>query len=1207
MKRVLLMNLLVATLWYSPGVGQLVASNHSHSEKSYRASPGLDKTSLRQMVKKLETKYKVSFLYKSELSEFMVPDTDKSFLSLEKELAYLLKPCGLKYGKVAEDFYVIFTKNDKKRKVLKSAHVIPSKSFGDVEPGEMLANLAPGPTSLLEKQQKSLSGQVTSKDNQPLPGVNVVVKGSSVGTVTDVNGRFNLVAPDNATTLVFSYIGYETQEVAISNQAVFNVVLEEDTKTLSEVVVSALGFEQNRDEMGSTSSVINPDDILRSGESGVINALAGKASGVRIARANGDPGAGSTIQIRGANTISGATQPLIILDGVPISNSNLYGDGGSRSGGVSQQSRLNDLNPNDIESVQVLKGASAAALWGSRAANGVIVITTKQGRTSQPLRVSYGFTYSIDEINRKHPLQTTFGQGRGGRYSPTNSRSWGDKISGRPGGNDELDTSGEFFEAEDGTRYYPILQKNARDIFTDSNFDQVFQTGSFFENTLTLQGGGEKSTFFFSLGDLNQEGIIKESDYRRTTIRLNNQFFFNEYVSMSTKANFVATTSNRIQQSSNTAGLYLGLLRTPADYDISDYRGTYFNDDGVAFVNRHRNYRRYLGNTRNPLYNNPLWTINDQINDTRVNRFTISPELNIVPREWFDITLRAGVDSYTDERDYYFPVHSAGADRSVGLFEQETFTETEVNFDAIVRAKAKLSDNINSTYLVGWNINDRRRTVFYGRAQNFLADAEDELRNFVLAPDNVSTSVENTNRNIRSNRLYSVFSFDLFSQLFVNASGALEAASTISDNFFYPSVDAAWQFTELDGLSGNNVLSFGKFRASWGQVGVQPDPHRFETTFETFTYNAYDDPLDILFFGGGYRLNDDKGNPALKPEIKTEWELGTDLRLFKDRLSLSATYYQNEIEDILFDVGFSPSTGFNNQYSNAASMENRGIEIDVDYAILKTGPVALNVYGNFNNNRNEVTSLTGVESVDLTGQSISSRAVEGEQLGVLWGTLAIRDDNGDFVLDANGFPQLADAQGVMGDPNPDWRGALGFKANYKNLSLNVLFETYQGADFAERTRFVLYDFGTYEDVGNEVTLAQDLVNVDGDLFTAGTTVRGNVANFGGGDVLLDEDWYTSRGGGFGDGVINEFAVSDGSWTRLREVSLSYTLNSERFRSITKLNSIDFVLTGRNLALITDVKGIDPEINQFGVGNGFGIDYFTNPSTRSFLFSIKINY
>ncbi len=1208
MKRVLLMQLLVPILWYSVGVAQVMASTPLNGGKPVIWSPGFNKLSLGQMLKKLEAKYKVSFMYKSELAGYMVLDTDDPFPSLEQELAYVLKSCGLKYEKVSEDFYVIFTKDDKKKQISKTNNrAIPGKSFESSKEEVPLDNLTVDPALHFEAQQKRLSGRVTSPDNQPLPGVNVVVKGSSLGTVTDVDGRFSLVAPDNATTLVFSYIGYQTQEVSISNRAEFNIILEEDAKTLSEVVVSALGFEQDKDKLGSTSSVINPDDIVRSGESGVINALAGKASGVRVARANGDPGAGSTIQIRGANTISGATQPLIILDGVPISNSNLYGEGSSRSGGVSQQSRLNDLNPNDIASVQVLKGASAAALWGSRAANGVIVITTKQGRTSQPLRVSYGFTYSIDEINRKHPLQTTFGQGRNGQYSPTNSRSWGDKISDRPGGEDEVDTSGEFFEAEDGTRYYPILQKNSQDVFVDSNFDEVFQTGRFYENTLTLQGGGDKSTFFFSLGDLNQEGIIKQSDYRRTTIRLNNQFFFNEFVSMSTKATYVATTSNRIQQSSNTAGLYLGLLRTPPDYDISDYKGTYFDDDGVAFVNRHRSYRRYLANSPNPTYNNPLWTINDQINDTRVNRFTISPELNIVPKEWFDITLRAGVDSYTDERNYYFPVNSAGGDRVVGLYERETFTETEVNFDAIARAKAKLTDNINSIYTLGWNINDRKRTVFYGSAQNFLADAEDDLLNFVVTPDNASTTVENTTRNIRSNRLYGVISFDLFSQVFVNASGALEAASTISDNFFYPSVDAAWQFTELAGLGGSDVLSFGKLRASWGQVGVQPDPHRFETTYETFSYNAYDDPLDILFFGGGYRFNDDKGNPDLQPEIKTEWELGTDLRFFDDRLSLGATYYQNRIEDILFDVSFSPSSGFNNQYSNAASMENRGFEADIDYAILRGGAVALNLYGNFNTNRNEVTSLTGVESVDLTGQSISSRAVEGEQLGVLWGTRAIRDDNGDFVLDANGFPQLASTQGVIGDPNPDWRGALGFRATFKNLSLNVLFETYQGADFAERTRFVLYDFGTYEDVGREVSLTQDLVNVRGDQFEAGTTVRGNVANFGGGDVLLDEDWYTSRGGGFGDGVINEFAVTDGSWTRLREVSLSYTLNSEGFRNMTKLNSIDFVLTGRNLALITDVEGIDPEINQFGVGNGFGIDYFTNPSTRSFLFSVKINY
>ena len=1207
MKRVLLLSLVMGLFTGFPLAQELAYLN---KPKKTEGETAQKTRTLKQMVKQLESKYQVSFMYRGELDDFKLTNRQESgYTSLGKELDYLLKSTGLKYKRVNPAFYVIYTDNEKMKgpgKVKRKSLKAPQNDLMAVY--ARWKNMSSDGKVLTQTTERVISGMVNSRENgEILLGVNILVKGSNTGTVTDAEGKYRLKVPEDATTLVFSFIGYETQEVPIGGRTVIDVTMVPDVKTLSEIVVNALGFEQSKDQLGSTSSVVKPEDMIRSGEAGVINGLAGKAAGVRIARANGDPGAGSFIQIRGANTIEGNTQPLVILDGIPISNSNLYGEGSTRSGGVSQQSRLNDLNPNDIESVQILKGASAAALWGSRAANGVIVITTKTGRTAKRLNISYGLTYSVDEINRRHPLQTTFGQGRNGNYSPTNSRSWGDKISERSGGEDDVDTSGEFFEADDGTRYYPIDQKNSTDVFTDSNFDKVFQTGRFVENALTIDGGGEKSSFLFSLSDLDQDGIIRQSDYRRTTVRLNNQFFFNDIINLTTRANYVRTKSNRIQQSSNTAGLYLGLLRTPTDFDISDYRGTYFNDDGIAFINRHRSYRRYLGNRANPTYNNPLWTINEQINDSRVNRFTVGAELGITPKEWFDITLRGGVDSYTDKRQYYFPVNSAGGARVGGSYQEEIFAETEVNFDAILRARARINSNIGSNYTLGWNINDRTRDRMYGSAINFLADAEDQLLNFVLTPDNANTELENELRRIRSNRLYGILSFDFFDQVYLNLSGTAEAASSIKDTFFYPSLDVAWQFSQLPGMTNGDIFSFGKLRASWGQVGVQPDPHKFETVFETFNYNAYDDPLNVLLFGGGYRLDDDKGNPDLKPEIKTEWEVGTDLRFFQDRLTLGLTYYQSRIEDILFDVSFSPSSGFNNQYNNAAEMENRGVEVEWDFSILRNSPLSLNLYGNFNSNRNEVTSLEGVESVDLTGQSISSRAVEGEPLGVLWGTRALRNPDGTLDLDENGFPQLAPSQGVIGDPNPDWRGALGFRAAFKGISLNVLFETYQGADFAERTRFVLYDFGTYADVGNEVTLSADLVNVNGETFTNGTTVRGNIANFGGGDVLLDEDWYTSRGGGFGDGVINEFAVGDGSWTRLREISLSYVLNTPGFRELTKLNAIEFTMTGRNLVLWTDVKGIDPEINQFGVNSGFGIDYFTNPSTRSYLFSIRINY
>lgn len=1051
--------------------------------------------------------------------------------------------------------------------------------------------------------QITVTGKITDADGIPVIGANVIEMGSAAagtlnGTISDIDGVYTISVPADA-SLEFSFTGMANYTTEVAGRTVIDVTMAEQTALIDEVVVTALGFKARKDRSGSTSSSVGADAIRSSGEAGILNSLAGKASGVKIVRANGDPGAGTNIQIRGANTIGGSAQPLVIVDGVPISNDNLYGSGSSRSGGVSQQSRLNDLNPEDVESVQVLKGASAAALWGSRAANGVLVITTKQGKLNQGMRISFSSTYSVDEINRQHPLQTAFGQGTGGNYSPTSANSWGDKISDRSGAADEVRTTGEYFQADNGDVIYPITGKNSRDIFVEDNFDAVFQTGHFIDNNLTITGGGGKTTNFFSLGYLTQEGIIKNSDYQRATVRFNNQTFFTDKVVLTTKANYIYSDGNRIQQSSNTAGLYLGLLRTPPDFDNSSYRGTYFNSSGVAFPDRQRSYRRYLGNNINPTYNNPLWTTNEQEATTTVNRFNVSSNLNFTPVEWLQFDLRGGADSYLDKRVYFAPVGSASFNN--GRLDTEDFSNTELNFDAIARVDFPdlVADKIGFNGTLGFNINDRHRKVLYAATQTFLVNSDLQNFNNSVAPFEVAN---NTNH-IRSNRLYGILSFDLYDQLFLNLSGTQEAASTIQGTYFYPSADLAWQFIQ----SGSSLLSFGKLRASWGQVGVQPTAYRFGTTYETFTYSTYDDALDINEFGGGFRLNDDQGNPSLKPEIKTEWEIGTDLRLFKNRFSLGVTYYQNEIKDILLAVSLSPSSGYLSKYANSGRMENKGLEVDFGFKFLDTRDYGVELYGNFNNNRNEVLDLAGVDRVPLTNQSITSNAIVGQPLGILFGSRAARNDDGSLALDVNGFPILDPEQGIIGDPNPDWRGGLGLRAYFKNLSFNILFETYQGADFAERTRFVLTSFGTYATVGNEVTLDRDLVNSQGETFAAGTTVRGNIFNYGAGDVLLDESWYTSLGGGLGGSAINEFAINDGSWTRLREVSLGYTFRGDKLKSVTGLQSLELSLTGRNVALWTDILGIDPEVNQSGVDNGFGIEYFTNPSSRSWVASVKLNF
>ena len=569
-------------------------------------------------------------------------------------------------------------------------------------------------------QQKQISGTITDENGQPLASASVSAKGSSTSAITDANGTFSLTVPASTTTLIISFIGYETQEVELAGRIAISISLRQTSQELENVIVNVLGFRERSDKLGSSSSRINTNDVVSSGETGLLQGMAGKASGVLITRSTGDPGSGANIRIRGANTITGSSEPLIIVDGVPISNTEIHGNGSSSVGtGVVQQSRLNDINPNDIESIQILKGASAAALWGSRAANGVLVITTKKGKAGS-LKISYTSSYSVDEINRSHPLQKSFGQGSNGRYSPTASTSWGDKIADRAGGDDVTTGSAYFLGYITGTTYKTLASgtasnphggKNSQEVFVDKNFDGIFGKGHYWQNAVSLSGGSDKSRFFASLENLTQKGIIRSSsDYIRNSVRLNSDHNFGKYIKFSNKAAYINVSSDRIQNNSNTAGLYLGLLRTAPDFDNTDYIGSYFDANGVEYRNRQRSYRRYRGDNVQPTYNNPYWTIYRQDATSKVDRFLLSSEISSNPFPWLELILRGGIDAYNDKRIYFFPVGTAG-ERSVGSYRNEKISEVEKNLSLIGKVTKDISKDLLGTFILGGNINDKQRYI----------------------------------------------------------------------------------------------------------------------------------------------------------------------------------------------------------------------------------------------------------------------------------------------------------------------------------------------------------------------------------------------------------------------------------------------------------------------------------------------------------------
>lgn len=1063
--------------------------------------------------------------------------------------------------------------------------------------------------SNLTSAQKVVSGLVTDREDQALIGVSIQIEGTFSGTVTDYDGRYSLEVPNDDSRLIFSYTGMQTDTVSVAGMQILDIVMQEYSELLDVVVVTSHGFVEREDELGYSSSTVSANTVNKAAETSLINSLSGKASGVRITRNSGDPGAGAYIQIRGISTIDRDAQPLIVVDGIPISN-----DSRGAQQNYAAQSRLNDINPNDIESITVLKGASAAALWGTRALGGVIVITTKSGKYNHKLSVNYRTTFSFDEISRTYPIQTTFGQGDNGLYDPRSRDSWGDKIADRAGGLDVLDTNGEFFIDQDGRAYYPVLQKNSREIFVDNNFDQIFQNGHFWENNISVNGGNERSTIFASLSHFDQEGIIRASDYQRTTARLNVSHLLNDQVKLKASTAYTRSRSNRILRGVSSSGLALGLLRTPPDFDNSGYRGSYYTNDASApIANRQRSYREPFGADATATYNNPLWTINEQESVADVDRFISSLELTVSPTSWMDLIGRVGLDKFVEWQQQFFTPGAASGAYTTGYFSKELARNTIFNMDYIARAGHRFNRSIEGTLLVGFNYNHRQRITDGSEIINFIqfADVAGGIRDIDNAlPEN--RSVSSTFGQERTVGVYSSASLSWNDMLFLNGTIRGESASTFGDEgdntFYFPSASLAWQFTKVSGLK-SDILTFGKLRASYGEVGVQPA--RYNTT-NTYTTPSYSDQYGgtlagSLYGNGAFVPSTQRGNAFLRPERKKETELGVDLRFMKNRLSLSGTWYKNKTEDVLLDFPIANSRGITRLYTNGAEIQNQGIEIDLGYNLIRHSDFNWDVNLMYSQVRNEVTKLDEGLSINLGGLSaVNARAIQGQPIGVLWGSRILRDESGAIIYDENGFPEQDELEGIIGNPNPDWQGAASTSISYKNLTLSVLFETFQGADIYAGTKSVLYALGTWGPSATESTANQNLLDFEGNVIQAGTTFRGDVHNFGAGPVALTEAWYNADGGFFGSGN-DELYIEDGSWTRLREASLSYRLGEGKLHKILGIQNVEITLTGRNLLLWTAFEGNDPDTNLEGISVARGIDYFNNPGTKSYVVTLSVTF
>lgn len=1078
-------------------------------------------------------------------------------------------------------------------------------------------------TTSLAFAQGTVTGVVTdATTDEELPGVNVLISELQKGTATDANGEYTIEnVPAGTYEIIASFIGYKKyiEEIEVSGEkTVHNINLEPDVLGLEEVVVSALGFERDADEVGTSSSRVSGENISQSGETNVVASLSAKAAGVNITGSSGDPGAASRIVIRGANTITGDNSPLFVIDGVPAYNSTF----GSDVDGVSQQSRANDINPEDIESVQVLKGPSAAAIWGSRAANGVVLIETKsgQGAAQGRINITVRSEISIDELNKTVDLQRAYGQGFQGSYIPGEALSWGDKIANRPGGENVVDDSdGSAYLTPDGERQGLVIEKNSRQTYDHSR--EIFQNGLKLDNSVAISGGDESGTFYLSIANLNQEGIIIDnSNYNRTSIRGTTVRYFDKFTA-TINAQYTDVSSDRIQKGSNVSGLLLGAYRTPPDFDQDPFEVGFIDSLGRVISDRHRSYRNPIGESVVPGYDNPLWTIENVRNSSGVRRIQGNTELTYDPTNWLSFTHRLGVDTYTDRRFEVFPIYDANF--PTGALTEEDISEYQVNSDLIARASRTFTEDFAGSILVGWNLNHRETDQVGAFSSDIILESfPRDISNYE------SRNPFQFRSTIRTSALYSVLNFEAFNMFFLELTGRSESASTFgpeTDNtFFYPSASLAWRFTELDALQDNDILSFGKLRISYGEAGIQPPVYETATTFfQDSFFGSWGDELDPAAYGGGFARSDEAGNPLLKVERTKELEFGADLRLFEERVELGLTRYLTETEDAILGVDRAPSSGFGSQVANAASLENKGFEAELNIEVVRSKNFNWVARGTWSKNISTVTSLAGADEIGLAGfVGSTSSAVLNQQYGVLFGgqwrragefPLSAEEESSGFtvgndniVLDPEGFPVQADEEGVVGDPNPDWRAGVGSTFRFFNFTLDFLLDIKHGGDVWNGTKGALYFFGIHGDQVWEATADQDLVNYLGETVPQGTTFRGYVEDFGAGPVAVDGSYFWAGPGSGFTGPFEQF-IEDGGFVRLKEASVRYSFNGDGFRETTGLRSIDVGVSARNLFLITDYTGIDPETNLTGPTNGFGLDYFNNPNTRSWYFNLRVNY
>ena len=1055
-------------------------------------------------------------------------------------------------------------------------------------------------TTMSFAQDRTVSGKVTSsEDGSTLPGVNVVVKGTTQGGVTDIDGNYKITVPEEGGILVFSFIGLETQEVEIGSRSVIDLQMASDVKQLSEVIVTAFGIEKEKKALTYAAQDVQGARIAEAGTPNVVNALQGKIAGVQVNQSSGMPGASALIRVRGSNSFTANNQPLFVVDGMPISS------GASSSGGVQStdvSSRALDINPDDIETISVLKGAAAAALYGLRASNGVVLITTKSGKNLKKGQtiITVGQNVTIDQVSRLPELQSTYAQGSNGNYSPTASTSWGPRI------NQLGDPAVNSFATGDGQTYVNNIGETVTPRVYD-NVSPMFETGVTSNTNLAIlgksQGGG---SFGLTMGYTNQTGVIPTTGMERLNAKLSGEHTINDKLKVGATVNFVNTSIDKLAGGSNLSNVLFTTYWAPRSYDLW---GTPYATEDDPYKQIH--YRGAM--------DNPRWSLEHNSFNENIVRSFGSLYTNYKIIEGLTFNYRLGYDAYSERQKEVYSLGSGftggrSAIPSGGQIVDFTRTYMQINSNASVSYTKQLGSDINIDAVVGNEVIDIRINDQQQQGNGITVGGFDNIAN-------TSTQITNQNQfNSRQVGFYGQASVSWRDMLFLNLSGRQDYTSVMprgNRSFFYPSAGLSFVFTEALGLSTNSVFNFGKVRMSYAEVGQAAiAPHSTEVVYFQGRANTgfTNDGINFPFNGiAGFQQSNVLRNPDLSPQNTISLEAGVQLSFFESRINLDVNYFKENTADQIFTVPIARSSGFSSELRNAGELQNTGWEIQLSATPVKTSwGLTWDFSVNYTSIQSEVIALApGVENIFLGGfVAPNVRAQVAGEYPVIFGTKFLRDGDNNIVHDSratmNGFPNpnygmpIQDTEnGVIGNVNPDYELGISTSLSFKGLTLGMHIDMRQGGEtYAGNTRL-------------QKLYGQDIVTEDRETPVVLQGVKGYIDEANANAVIIEgtNDIVITRGQQYWNvamDAIDESNVFSTDFLRLREVNLTYNLPNKILGN-SFIKGVSVNVMARNLLLLTDYPNFDPETSVGGSSNFQGLEYVNLPQVKSFGAGVKVKF